>query len=179
MLTTLIDEVKGSPAQKELSEIGRKLLLRGLQTEYGLSEIPEISFGIFGKPYFRSRPDIHFNISHCDKAVACALSDSAVGIDVESIKPFDREMAEYVSAPEEFESILASTDPAVAFTILWTQKESYCKLTGQGLDTQKELREILIANDALFHTTVNEAGGYIVTLCRPDCRHPLHPRGDR
>lgn len=178
MLTTLIDEVKGIGAQKELSAIGRKLLLRGLQTEYGLSEIPEISFGVFGKPYFRSRPDIHFNISHCDKAVVCALSDGIIGIDVESIHPFDREMAEYVSAPEEFEAILASTDPAVAFTILWTRKESYCKLTGQGLDTQKEIREILIANHALFHTTVNEAGGYIVTLCRPDFRQPLRPRGD-
>ncbi|MDE6105574.1 MAG: 4'-phosphopantetheinyl transferase superfamily protein [Bacteroidales bacterium] len=170
MLTTLINEVKGSGSQKVLSEIGRKLLLRGLQTEYGLSEIPEISFGTFGKPYFKSHPDIHFNISHCDKAVVCALSDSVVGVDVEAIRPFDREMAEYVSAPEELEAILASTDPALAFTLLWTRKESYSKLTGQGLDTPKEIREILIANHALFHTTVNEAGGYIVTLCRPDFR---------
>ncbi|MDE5742919.1 MAG: 4'-phosphopantetheinyl transferase superfamily protein [Bacteroidales bacterium] len=168
MLTTLIDEVKGTGTQKELSEIGRKLLLRGVQTEYGLSEIPEISFGVFGKPYFRSHPDIHFNISHCDKAVVCALSDSVVGIDVESVRPFDREMAEYVSAPEELKSILTSADPAVAFTILWTRKESYCKMTGQGLNTPKEIREILMVNHARFHTTINKAGGYIVTLCQPD-----------
>ena len=85
-----IEELKEEISQKEQSIIGRKLLLRGLKLEYGIEELPEISFEKYGKPYFLNYPKIHFNISHCDKAVTCILSKRPVGIDVESIKPFDK-----------------------------------------------------------------------------------------
>ena len=160
-----IEELSGEISQKEQSETGRKLLLRGLQTEYGLSEIPEISFGEFGKPFFRSYPHIHFNISHCNRAVACILSQRPVGIDVECINPFDRELAEYISSPQELEFILNHPDPSLSFTILWTKKESLCKLTGKGLDTRKEILELLQHTPVTFHTVIKEAGGYVLTSC--------------
>ena len=160
-----IEELKEAISQKKQSEIGRSLLTKGLRIEYGLSELPDIASGEFGKPYFPNYPDIHFNISHCDKAVACFLSDKPVGIDVESIRKFDRDLAEYVSSPEEFEAILKSQNPSLAFIILWTKKESYCKLSGKGLDNKKEIQEILLNNTTQFQTIINEAGGYILTSC--------------
>lgn len=160
-----IEELKEEISQKEQSIIGRKLLLRGLKLEYGIEELPEISFEEYGKPYFLNYPKIHFNISHCDKAVTCILSKRPVGIDVESIKPFDKELAEYISTDHELASILESPDPSIAFTVIWTKKESYCKLTGRGLDTRKEIQEILFNNPTVFHSSINEAGGYVVTSC--------------
>lgn len=160
-----IEELTDKTSQKEQYEIGRKLLFRGLQQEYGFTDLPVILFGEFGKPYFKDHPEIHFNISHCKRAVACCLAPTEVGIDVECIKPFDLELAEYVCMPHELKTILNHSDPALAFTVLWTKKESYCKLTGRGLNDRKEIREILINNSTSFHTIINEAGGYVLTSC--------------
>ena len=160
-----IEELKDRISQKEQSEIGRKLLLRGLQIEYGLSELPEIVFGEYGKPYFKSHPEIHFNISHCPKAVVCAINHEHIGVDVECINQFDEELAHYISSKNEFENILSSPDPSLSFTILWTRKESYLKLTGQGLSSRKEIQEILQDNPYKFQSIINEAGGYVVTSC--------------
>ena len=160
-----IEELKEAISQKKQSEIGRSLLTKGLRIEYGLSELPDIASGEFGKPYFPNYPDIHFNISHCDRAVVCFLSDKPVGIDVESIRKFDKELAEYILNPEEFESILKSCNPSLAFTIIWTRKESFCKLTGQGLNTREEIRNILTDFSVNFNTVIHEAGGYIITSC--------------
>lgn len=160
-----LEKLKQKVSQQEQTLIGRKLLLRGLQMEYGLSEIPEISFGIYGKPYFKTLGEIHFNISHCDRGVVCIVSDNNVGIDIECINPFDEELAEYVANQEELKVILNHPNPALAFTILWTKKESLCKLTGKGIDTRKEIQEILSLNPVKFQTIINEAGGYVITSC--------------
>ena len=160
-----IEELKEKISQKEQSDIGRKLLLSGLQMEYGLKEIPEVSYGKYGKPFFKTFEEINFNISHCERGVVCIISDKTVGIDIECINPFDRDLAEYVCTPEEMSFILSSSDPALAFTILWTKKESYCKLTGKGIDTRKDIQEILTSNPAFFHTMINQTGGYVITSC--------------
>lgn len=161
-----IEELKEKISQKQQSETGRKLLLRGLQSEYGLSELPEIYFGEFGKPYFKSYPNIQFNISHCEKAVACIISEHEVGIDVECINPFDKDLAEYICSPQELEAILKCPDPSLAFTVLWTKKESFCKLIGQGLSDRKFIQEILNGNTAIFQTRINKTGGCVLTSCR-------------
>lgn len=160
-----IEEIKEKKSQKELSVIGKKLLLKGLQTEYRFQDLPEIQLGEFGKPFFQNFPEIHFNISHCDKAVACIISDKPVGIDVEEIKPFDRDLAEYVCSPRELESILNSLNPSLAFTILWTKKESICKLSGQGLNTSKEIQTILDINFTQFTSIISESAGFVLSYC--------------
>ena len=160
-----IEELKKPTSQKEQSEIGRKLLLRGLNVEYGFREMPEISFGIYGKPFFKLHPEIHFNISHCRNAVVAVISDCEVGVDVECINPFDRELAEYISSQEELDSVLKSSDPALAFTILWTKKESCCKLTGIGLQDRREIQEILKNDSSKFNTIINGMAGYVITTC--------------
>ncbi|MCH5229029.1 MAG: 4'-phosphopantetheinyl transferase superfamily protein [Muribaculaceae bacterium] len=165
-----IEELKRETSLKEQSEISRKLLLSGLQNKYGFSELPEISVGQYGKPYFASQNNIHFNISHCKKAVACIISDNPVGIDVECINPFDKDLALYISSPQEMDCILNHSDPALAFTILWTRKESYYKLTGKGLDDRTSIQNILINNPSSFQTIINHAEGYVIT----SCHHSLH-----
>ncbi len=62
-----------------------ELLLRhALLEEYGLTELPRVETGEKGKPFFPERPQLHFNLSHCNAALACALDSTPVGVDVES-----------------------------------------------------------------------------------------------
>ena len=77
-----------SAVQSALAEL---LLRYALREEYGQTALPDIHTGGKGKPFFPGRPDIHFNLSHCSKAVACALDADPVGVDVQEIRPLRRD----------------------------------------------------------------------------------------
>lgn len=73
---------------------------------------------------------IFFNVSHCKKAVAIAISDGPVGIDVENVRPFKEKVGEYIASDEE--KALLDTD--IDFYKIWTAKESLAKADGKGID---------------------------------------------
>ena len=86
------------------------------------------------KPYFESSP-LHFNLTHTSGAVAAAISDSPVGIDIEwldSSRNTDAISSRFFS-PDEQNSIISSDDRQVAFFSIWTKKEAYAKRLGKGL----------------------------------------------
>ena len=58
------------------------LLKKALRQEYGIHENPIFEYNAHGKPSIIGHPDIHFNLSHCREAVACAVSPHPIGIDV-------------------------------------------------------------------------------------------------
>ena len=107
-----------------------RLLQRALATEYGIDELPQFTYDANGKPVLAGHPDIYFSLSHCRAAVACAVSDRPVGIDVETLDHYSEEVAARVMNEEEMRQILESPHPDAAFTRLWTMKESLFKLTG-------------------------------------------------
>ena len=72
---------EGPRVQSVLAEL---LLRRALREEFGLTELPRIETGEKGKPFFPDYPKIHFNLSHCKYAVACALDSAPVGVDAEA-----------------------------------------------------------------------------------------------
>lgn len=142
------------------------LLYEGLKSEYGINVFPELAYTENGKPELRQHPDIFFSLSHCEKGVTCIISDSRVGVDIETIKPFDAELAEYICSESELEEIMGSAYPALAFTVLWTKKESFCKMTGEGLPSVEELKQMLTElPDKFFNTIVNKEKGYVLTSC--------------
>ncbi len=133
-----------------------------LRTEYGIQHCPEFSYGSNGKPYFKELSDIHFNMSHCPKGVACAVSDRPVGIDIEEIQ-FDEPVAMRVFNADEYARIKECATPAEKFTELWTMKESYLKLTGQGISM--DLKNVIAdAHDVHFETVINSKAGYVYTV---------------
>lgn len=93
--------------------------------------------GAHGKPRVARGEGPHFNLSHCDGLVACAVSwPTEIGIDVENI---DRQPALDLTkayfAPTEL-AWLQSLDTAAqrqGFFQLWTLKEAFIKATGRGL----------------------------------------------
>lgn len=92
-------------------------------------------YNSYGKPELASEQRLCFNISHSGEWIACAVHDTEVGIDVEQIKPIDLSVARRFFSAEEYE-LLENKPPEgrlEMFYDLWTLKESYVKLRGQGL----------------------------------------------
>lgn len=73
-----------------------------------------------GKPFIAGAP--HFSLSHSGNCAAAAISSSPVGIDIEAMRP----------APESVARRLSARDDRDFFRI-WTLKESFVKMTGEGL----------------------------------------------
>ena len=129
-----------------------KLLQRALQQEYGIEGQPELIHDKDGKPSLTDYPDIHVSLSHCRVAVACAVSDQPVGIDIETLDHYNEDIARRVMSAEEMRQITSAPEPAVAFTLLWTMKESLFKLTGN--DNGGDIAHILKDADRYRFTTI-------------------------
>jgi 4'-phosphopantetheinyl transferase len=137
------------------------LLQEGLMRDYGVADEIRFSFNRYGKPFLADHPEIHFNLSHCRKGVACAIADSQVGIDIEEIL-YDDAVARYILSEEEYWEVTTSNNKAESFTKKWTEKESYLKMLGCGLlDNMKELD----TGRVLFSTRIEREAGVVVTLC--------------
>ncbi len=126
---------------------------------FGLAVCPEFSNESHGKPFFREYPEISFSISHCHRGIACAVMDRPVGIDIEEIQ-FDEDLAKAVFNPEELEAVRSADEPAEMFAEFWTRKESYLKLTGEGL--RDNMKNVLTGTDDVdFTTGINRPAGYV------------------
>ena len=144
------------------------LLWEGLSREYGIEAAPVFDFGSHGKPVLRDVPDLHFSLSHSGNAVLCALDRRPVGADIEMIRRKNLEHLLSVFSDPERASIEQAASPELCFTRLWTRKESYLKLTGEGLTGTKALREIPTEDtDAVrFETVIREAEGFVYSVCQ-------------
>ncbi|MCL2841528.1 MAG: 4'-phosphopantetheinyl transferase superfamily protein [Defluviitaleaceae bacterium] len=89
----------------------------------------------YGKPHLVSDASIHFNISHAENYVACAVSDEPVGIDIEINKSFDIKIAERFFMADEVLYIKNADKATMAwrFYEVWIKKESRIKWEGKGL----------------------------------------------
>ena len=125
---------------------------------------PEFRIAEHGKPYVKMPlcdEMIYFNLSHCRKAVACAVSDNEVGIDVECIGRYGERLARYCMCDEEMQRIQESADPDAEFTMLWTRKEALLKLTGEGInDDMKTCLSSERLNGIVIDCGLNKEKGY-------------------
>jgi len=120
-------------SDKLRSKAATYLIDVGLQ-KYGLNECDMVyDVNIHGKPYFKNRPDIHFNISHSGKYVACAFSDIQIGVDIQIKEKANTDIAKRFFSEKNYRFIEESNSPEDTFIRLWTLKESYLKCIGRGL----------------------------------------------
>ena len=87
----------------------------------------------YGKPSFKNKEHIKFNISHCDGLIACAVGLEEMGVDVENIRSFDDYVVIRVCNMKEINDIYSSHDSKRTFFTYWTMKESLGKALGVGL----------------------------------------------
>ena len=91
------------------------LLLDELLREHGLREC-DMAYdeSELGKPVFSAHPELQFSLAHGGEMAVAALAEQPVGVDVERLADFPRDIAE----PHE-----------------WTEMESVGKLLGTGVGT--------------------------------------------
>lgn len=108
------------------------LLLRyALYHEYNETKMPLFSFGIGNKPYMENI-NVKFNLSHCNKAVMCGLDNWEIGVDIQDYQLYEDDMADIVLSEKEKTEIKADSS-ILRFTEIWTLKECYGKVHGNGI----------------------------------------------
>lgn len=136
----------------------------------------EVAIDAQGKPYCDG---IFFSLSHSGDLALCAVSDAPVGCDIERVKHAPFEIAPRIFCSAECAYLRAAQDDSEArrrFFTLWTLKESYMKMTGEGLGLSPKrleirmpgltlLRDGIVQPCRLFHTTHGE---YEISLCLED-----------
>ena len=134
---------------KKLS-CGVYLLLRKMLDEENISN-PIFKTEKFGKTYISNYEDIHFNLSHSGKMVACGISDKPIGVDVEyNDSAIDLDIAKNYFFNTEYDSIMNSDDSPNEFFNYWVLKESYMKYTGLGFQLDLNSFEIVIEKETVF-----------------------------
>ena len=151
-----------SVSQKSLSAVVYLLLRYALATKYGINELVSFEYGKNEKPRLKDFPYIHFNLSHTANAVACALSDSPIGVDVQRISNISDKVAERVLTKQEFKEFLQACNPGEFFCKVWTIKESVLKQTGQGIAA--EFRDM--SADAFTDITVYKGDNYYCCITK-------------
>lgn len=111
---------------------GRKLLAK-MFFELTGRELPEIYFGVRGKPYFKNS-EWFFSISHTNNHVFCAISKSEIGIDAEELdRKVNLSIAKRILSSEELAEFEDQSNQKEALLKFWVMKEAYLKYTGTGL----------------------------------------------
>ena len=148
-----------------------------LTVALGRQREPECLFEAHGKPYLAGS-GINFNLSHSGRFAACAVSDKAVGVDIQQHRHFEKNLIEYVFSSQEAQRIdecETAEQRDELCTKLWTVKESIIKYLGTGmslapkkirLDFDGELKAKCSSHElGKLHFTSYDIPGYELTVC--------------
>jgi len=139
-----------------------------------------IAFHEKGKPFLLDFPKLQFNITHGGNIIAVAFcNDHEIGIDVEAAdRKVNTTIAERFFTPAEADFLqnCPSQQRSNNFLRLWTIKEAYLKMTGDGLSkplNSFEIRHIgneikifeneVLQNCAVFQDETDPK--HIITVC--------------
>lgn len=150
------------------SETGQRSAAYAL-LRYAVREVwgvpcPPVEKDGHGKPFFPSRPDLCFSLSHTRTHVLVCVSDRPCGCDIETVRPLRPSVVRRVCSPEELERL--------SFFELWTLKESFFKLHGSLPHPFWESRftrengELRTPSPSL-RAAVYDLGAAVAALCTP------------
>jgi 4'-phosphopantetheinyl transferase len=110
-----------------------------------------LAAGPHGKPFLQDRDGVHFNLTHTDGLVACALHDAPVGCDAEpSDRVVDAGVLDLLAAGERgwLLGVRSGQPRNQAFIRLWVAKEAFVKCLGLGLLLDPSTYAFELADDA-------------------------------
>lgn len=128
-----------------------------------------VAYGEKGKPYWVNVP-LHFNLSHSGDYVLCVISENEVGADLEEIRADRTSMGgivhRFFSEEEKkcFETISEPMERVQYFYKLWTRKEAFGKLSGEGIFAGK-LSENLNDDNSVEWLEAEPPEGYAMSIC--------------
>ncbi len=120
----------------------------------------KLTYGENGKPECE---DVCFNISHSGNFVigVAALKENVreIGCDIEYMDNAPLEVADKYFFNSEKEYIQKSENPSLAFWKLWTLKESYMKMTGEGMSLPLDSFEVVCDDLSVYRQGVRQDCG--------------------
>lgn len=132
----------GLPVKEKRAAVKKKqeellLLLLPVITGKRWHALPEIRTLPGGKPYFPAVPDFHYSFSDSGNYLILAAADVPVGLDLQekSSRVKYEALSRRFYAKEEADAIasLPEEEGRELFFRLWSMKEAYYKLTGEGI----------------------------------------------
>lgn len=152
--------------------LGAGLLLEKVLRIRGKS-METIRYGEHGKPEIDG---IYFNLSHSHDIAVCAVSDKPVGCDVEKIEEVTKRIAERFFTENEIAYLerFEEEEKLNEFFRIWTMKESYMKMTGEGMSLGLKNFEFIFRDKVEVYRENNlcsctikeyEIPGYKLTVC--------------
>lgn len=124
--------------QGKYASLGVEIMLRCGMKRAGIP-FGAYSYGEDGKPYFADNRAC-FSLSHSEEYACAAVWDKPVGIDIECRKDLTSGLIQRIAGENEWKE-----HSPIA---IWCAKESYLKLTGEGL--RKDMRKIVFRGDAML-----------------------------
>jgi 4'-phosphopantetheinyl transferase len=85
------------------------ILVRAVIASYLRVSKKTIEFNVneYGKPFLKGNCGLHFNLSHSEDWIVCAVHDEPVGIDIERIRPVKPlEIAAQLFSDEEYKTLM-------------------------------------------------------------------------
>ena len=131
---------------------------------------PEYGYGQNGKPYLKDRP-LKFNLSHSGAYVFCGVSRQEIGVDIQKIqKAGELRLAKRFFPRTEYRQLERCGDEEKRrqlFFRIWTRKEAYGKLTGQGV-AEVLGKDLLNGSDAkeVSWEEYDIPQGYRICVCK-------------
>jgi len=162
--------------------LGAGILLEEILPRHGASP-GAITLSPEGKP---EAEGIYFNLSHSDDLVICAVGEKMVGCDIEKIGDEPKGVAKHFFHQKEAEYLnsFEGVRRTEAFYRLWTLKESYIKMTGEGLRLPLDSFEILIEGEKVLvrrtgeilpcHIMEYAIPGYKISVCAEEEQFAAH-----
>lgn len=176
-LSTLVSVERQQQVKKKKFYIDQKLtvysetLVRALACSLYETKNNDLSFtrNAYGKPQLKGFSQFHFNISHTRSAIAVAIAEEEVGIDIELIKEADFNIARRFFTKQEQSYIFAKVadkeiEQQRRFYEIWTKKEAYIKYVGKGLFMPLKSFDVT-QNSIQDKSYCIEKGGYIISIC--------------
>lgn len=166
----LLSAQRQARIERLVSEQGRVTsLLSGLLLAKVLSDRCRVdrgqlryAYGEHGKPYLPEHPSCCFSLSHSGGYIALACGNEPVGVDIQQILP-QKEHALRFLHPAEQQNILDAQDRAEQFCRIWTMKEAYVKLTGEGMSRSFGSFNVLKMSENSFFT--ERIDDHMLTIC--------------
>lgn len=171
-----IRKMRQEKSRKQSMGVG--LLLQKVLALYHMEKATP-SVGEHGKPQIEG---LQFNLSHSGNIVICAVSDEPVGCDVEQLRKAPQAVAErfFTENEKAYLSQFSGEAYDIAFFRLWTMKESYVKMTGEGIGLTIGVYEIVVDEEEKVlrdgeiqecYLSEIEMDGYIISVCAKNSAH--------
>lgn len=127
-------ELLSGDVEKKRFAAAEKITLKILSSCFGI-ENAKIRGRVSQRPYISDYPDISFSRSYCGNTLCVAAEDSPqIGVDSEIVGKADFSVMKYFFTENEKNFVEKSADNDLAFSIIWTRKESFIKCLGKGLE---------------------------------------------